>query len=217
MLTAIGIEAGIALENRRLFDDLNHLFLATIESLANTIDARDGYTGGHSRRVSDNASVIGRMLGLGDRGLRTLRLGGILHDIGKIGIPDQVLKTEGRYGPDQWRHMRKHPVIGADILRPIRSMEDVAAIVRHHHERWDGGGYPDGLVGEDIMVGARIVAITDAFDAVTSSRVYRTRGTVEDGAQALAEGAGAQFDPELVPKFLAALAAGRIRTAEEES
>jgi len=217
MLTAIGIEAGIALENRRLYDDLNHLFMATIESLANTIDARDGYTGGHSRRVADNAVIIGRGVGLSDRALRMLRLGGILHDIGKIGIPDQVLKTEGRYGPEQWRHMRQHPVIGADILRPIRNMEEVAAVVRHHHERWDGTGYPDGLESTDIPAGARIVAITDAFDAVTSSRVYRSRGSDDEGARALMEGAGTQFDPDLVPKFCAALAAGRIRTAGEDS
>jgi len=216
MLTAVGIEAGIALENRRLFDDLNHLFLQTIEALAATIDARDGYTGGHSRRVADNAVIAGRSLGLEEKGLRAMRLGGILHDIGKIGIPDEVLKTAGRFGPDQWRHMRQHPVIGAEILRPIRNMEDVAGIVRHHHERWDGAGYPDGLEGNEIPLGARIVAITDAFDAVTSSRVYRSRGSVEEGAKALGEGAGTQFDPEVVPVFLAALAADRIRTADEE-
>ena len=216
MLTAIGIEAGIALENRRLYDELNYLFLQTIEALANTIDARDGYTGGHSRRVADNAVVTGRSLGLDEKALRALRLGGILHDIGKIGIPDEVLKLAGQFGPDQWQHMRRHPVIGAEILRPIRNMEGVAAVVRHHHERWDGTGYPDGLKGDQIPLGARIVAITDAFDAMTSSRVYRARCSVRDGTEALSAGAGDQFDPKLVPLFIVALAADRIRTAERE-
>lgn len=214
LLTAIGIEAGIALENRTLFEDLEQLFLATIEALAATIDAKDGYTAGHSRRVADNAVAVALEMDLTEQQRKDIFVGGILHDIGKIGIPDRVLNLPGRFGPEQRECMERHPVVGADILKPIPRMRRVADIVRHHHEWYNGEGYPDGIGGEEIPLLARIVAVSDSFDAITSTRVYRAGKPVPLARDIIRMAAGTQFDPQVVRGFLRALAADRIRIAD---
>ncbi len=215
LLTAIGIEAGIALENRLLYEDLENLFLATIEALAATIDAKDGYTAGHSRRVADNAVTVAKELELSEELLKDIFVGGILHDIGKIGIPDSVLKLPGEFGEEQRLHMQQHPVVGADILAPIPRMKRVAEMVRHHHERYDGTGYPDGLAGDEIPLEARIIAVCDAFDAITSTRIYRASRPQSVAVEILKANSGSQLDPDVVQAFLRALARGEIRISNE--
>lgn len=217
LLTAIGIEAGIALENRLLFEDLEHLFLATIEALAATIDAKDGYTAGHSRRVADNAVVIARELGLKDKEEKDIFIGGILHDIGKIGIPDSVLKLPGNFGPEHRQLMQRHPVVGADILRPIPRMRQVASMVRYHHEWYNGKGYPDGLAGEEIPLPARIIAVSDAFDAITSTRIYRAGRPPKLAKEILKSAAGEQFDPRVIEAFLHVLEHGNVKVSTDET
>ncbi len=213
LLTAIGIEAGIALENRILFENLENLFLATIEALAATIDAKDGYTAGHSRRVADNAVVTAAQLGLTEEEGKEILIGGILHDIGKIGIPDSVLKLPQQFDHEQRLEMERHPVVGAEILAPIPRMRRVATMVRHHHERYDGDGYPDGLSDDAIPLASRIIAVCDTFDAITSTRIYRKGRTIASAIAALQEAAGRQFDPDVVEAFLRALERGQIHVS----
>lgn len=211
LLTAIGIEAGIALENRLLFEDLENLFLATIEALAATIDAKDGDTAGHSRRVADNAVLIAREMGLKEREEKDIFIGGILHDIGKIGIPDNVLKLPGSFSIAARQLMQRHPVVGAEILRPIPRMRQVASMVRYHHEWYNGKGYPDGLRGEEIPLTARIIAVSDAFDAITSTRIYRTGRPAGLAREILHAASGEQFDPQVIEAFMLALDRGEVR------
>jgi len=205
LLTAIGIEAGIALDNRILFEDLENLFLSTIGALAATIDLRDVYTHGHSERVAENAAAVARELRLPEDFCEDIRIGGILHDIGKIGIADNVLMLPGQFNSEQRRDMERHPEIGANILANIPRMKEVAEMVRHHHEQYGGDGYPDGLAGESIPLAARIIAVCDTFDAITSNRVYREGRSASEAAQEISLSAGTQLDPVAVEAFLRAL------------
>jgi len=186
------------------------LFLATVDTLVAAIDAKDGYTAGHSRRVGRNAGLVGRAMGLDREQQRDLHIAATLHDIGKIGIPDQVLQMAGPFAPEQRVQMERHPDIGADILARLPYMAPVARVVRHHHERWDGAGYPGGLARHRIPMGARIVAVCDTFDAVLSDRIYRRGRPARRAVGVLRREAGQQFDPDVVAAFLKMLAQGRI-------
>ena len=186
------------------------LFLATVDTLVAAIDAKDGYTAGHSRRVGRNAGLVGRSLGLDRQQQRDLHMAATLHDMGKIGIPDHVLQNAGPFDPEQRSQMEGHPAIGADILGRLPYMRPVAQMVRHHHERWDGAGYPHGLVGRRIPLGARIIAVCDTFDAVLSNRIYRRGRPARRAVGVLRREAGQQFDPEIVAAFLRVLAQGWI-------
>jgi len=174
-----------------------------IQTLAKAIEARDGYTEQHTERVTRRAMALGETIGLPEQSLRVLFHGGMLHDVGKIGIPEAILGWPGGLDDARFAIMQTHPVIGVDICRPLRSTLVQAAlpIIRHHHERVDGRGYPDGLAGEEIPLLARIAAISDAYDAMTSDRPYR-RGMAPDAAlRLLSEGAGTQWDRDLVGAF----------------
>ena len=217
LLTAIGIEAGIALENRLLFEDLESLFLSTIGALAATIDLRDMYTHGHSQRVAGNAATVAKELQLAEDFCKEIRIGGILHDIGKIGIADKVLRLPGQFNAEQRRDMQRHPEIGANILANIPRMKHVAEMVRHHHEQYGGDGYPDGVAGERIPLAARIIAVCDTFDAITSNRVYRRGRSAAEAAQELSLAAGTQLDPVPVEAFLRALRDDRIHIPADEN
>jgi putative nucleotidyltransferase with HDIG domain len=173
----------------------------TLQALANALDVRDSETGGHSERVLHYMELITRELGIGGDDAAFLRRGALLHDIGKIGVPDNVLRKPAALSESEWVTMRKHPEFGARIIADIPFLHDVAKIVRHHHERWDGKGYPDGLAGEDIPVGARIFAVADSFDAMTSDRPYRRGMSVEDACAEVARCRGTQFDPSVVDAF----------------
>ena len=173
-----------------------------IRTLASALEARDVYTQGHSSRVAELAVMLARELLLSREEQDTVRLGCLLHDIGKIHIPDAVLRKPGALSEEEFILMRKHPSIGEQICRPLVFARPFLSIIRHHHERFDGRGYPDGLKGDEISLHARIAAIADAWDAMTTDRPYRKAMPVEVAAERLVEAAGTQLDPELVPLFV---------------
>jgi putative nucleotidyltransferase with HDIG domain len=192
-------------ENRRLIAALEHGYLDTIRSLAAAVDAKDPYTRGHSERVAALSVDIGRELGLPAEALKALEYGGILHDIGKIGIPDSILAKRGTLAPDEMELVRAHPVIGAEIVAGVDFLQGAVPAIRSHHERWDGAGYPAGLAGEAIPLVARIVNIADTWDACTSRRPYQEAIPV-DVVTAILEGLrGAQTDPRVHAALLAVL------------
>jgi putative two-component system response regulator len=173
-----------------------------IAAMANAIEAKDEYTEGHNERVSNLAVMLAEAAGLGPRQTEQVRMGGILHDIGKIGIPDKVLNKPGPLDDVEFDMVRSHPRQGERILLPLRSLKEVGDIVLHHHERYDGKGYPEGLAGEEIPLNARIVAIADSFDAMTTNRPYRNALTYEKAIEELTQGAGSIWDPQLVELFI---------------
>lgn len=181
--------------------ELQRAYLDTIRMLAAATEARDPYTGGHLERVTGYTLAIARALGWSHEQLDQAEMGAILHDIGKIAIRDAVLRKTGPLLPEEWAHMRTHPEVGARILRGISFLEPIIPYVRHHHERFDGTGYPDGLAGEDIPIGGRLIAVADAFDAMTSTRPYRPARSDEVALAELRAGAGSQFDPQIVEAF----------------
>jgi HD-GYP domain-containing protein (c-di-GMP phosphodiesterase class II) len=186
-----------------------------LESLADAVDLRDPYTGGHSRRVTEYSMQILRSMEMVGPEVELIRSAARVHDIGKIGIPDQILNKAGRLTPEEKQIMDSHPVRGAELLLRHRDFVRGIAIVRHHHERWDGSGYPDGLRGLDIPFGARIVSVADSFDAMTSDRPYRAGITPGQAARILYEGRGEQWDPAIVDAFLRALGQEQLEEASE--
>ena len=175
----------------------------TILALARSLEARDTYTCEHSERVGRYGARLGQHVGLSRDEQEAMRMAGLLHDIGKIGVCDGTLQNPGALDEAQWQEIRLHPVTGAEICKPLRSLKGQLPAIRHHHERWDGRGYPDGLARNEIPLGARIIAICDAWDAMISDRVYG-RGMPEDTVRdILRGGAGTQWDAALVGIFLA--------------
>lgn len=180
---------------------LRGTYLSAIDSLVRTLEARDPSTSGHSLRVRDYAGGLAASIGLSPQRVQRTRLGAKLHDIGKVGMPEGILHKTSPLTADEWGSMRDHPVVGERILSPIIRNAEVLAAIRHHHERWDGSGYPDGLAGEDIPLIARIVAVADCFDALTSVRAYRSALPAAAALDVLNLEAGSHFDPALVPVF----------------
>ena len=189
--------------------DLEHVIFA----LAAAAEARDAYTESHTQRVANTALHLGMRLGLQDSDLVALYRGGLLHDIGNIFVPDAILRKPGRLNAEEEREMRAHPIIGERIVKRLPSAADLLIIVRHHHERFDGGGYPDGLCGHKIPLLARIVSVSDAHDALASDRPYRARHNPEEAIETLMRGAGQQWDRELVSLLLSELPAIRFEVA----
>ena len=169
----------------------------SIAGLAEALLERDRYTGEHSERVAELSAQVARSLGLDAREAERVRAAALLHDIGKVGIPDDILRKGGELSDQEWQTMRGHPMIGERIVRSMPGLGPVARIIRHEHERWDGSGYPDGLKRDEIPIGARIVLACDAYHAMTSDRPYRTALSHAEAIRELAEGAGAQFDPQV--------------------
>jgi putative nucleotidyltransferase with HDIG domain len=184
---------------------------AAMESLSATVDARDSYTAGHSRRVQKLSLAIGRKLGLSEAELDLLGYAALFHDIGKLGIPDSILLKPARLSLEEWGVMRKHADEGARIIERLGFLADAVPAIRHHHERWDGSGYPDGLSGEEIPLGARIIHVADALDSMLTSRIYQAPRPVEEALEQLSAGAGEQFCPRC------ARAATRVLTKEVEA
>jgi len=202
-----GLEARVAEQSRRL----ESLFLASIQSLADALEVKDPYTHGHSLRVSRYSAAIGRIIGLTPEAIQQIEIGGRVHDIGKIGVREAVLNKPGPLSPEEYQHIMTHPTVGWRILSPL--LQDVPMslnIVRWHHERYDGSGVPDRLVGDAIPVEARIAAVADTFDAMTSVRPYRPGVPVEDTLTELRRCSGAQFDPVCVSAFCDAFDTGVI-------
>ncbi len=181
---------------------LKKTHLDSVKVLSGAIEAKDPYTRGHSDRVRSLSIRIGMKLGLNGKRLEDLVFGALLHDIGKIGIKDEVLQKQGRLSPEEYRHVQEHPLIGVKILESFDFFKDKVFMIRHHHEHFDGGGYPDRLVGEEIPIEARIIAISDAFDAMTSLRPHRASMTLDMALKEMKEGVGKQFDPAIVEVFL---------------
>lgn len=230
LFVTLANDAAMAIANAQLIENLqqkieeikelylqeHRIFIHTAIALAAAIDARDPYTHGHTERVTNYCLAIAKELeGVPDvanyKNFReTLQIAALLHDIGKIGIPDQVLNKNGRLTPEEFEEIKKHSVIGATILNPIKELGDVVREVRHHQECYDGSGYPDGLKGNDIPFIARIIAVADAFDAMTSNRPYRKKKDFESAIQELKRTSGTQFDPIVVSAFLLAFEKGTI-------
>jgi putative nucleotidyltransferase with HDIG domain len=176
-------------------------YRTTLKALAAALETRDHETHGHSERVVSFSLRLGLELGLDAEQLRSLEFGALLHDIGKIGIPDEILRKPAQLSAEEWQQMRKHPALGQQILRGIRFLEGAARVVGQHHEKWDGTGYPLGLKGSEIDLNARVFAVADAFDAITSNRVYRRGKPYESAIAELESCAGQQFDPFVVAAF----------------
>ena len=185
----------------RALDSVEDAYRSTLKALAHALETRDAETHGHSERVVTFSLRLGRELGLDGQQLKSLEFGSLLHDIGKIGVPDSILRKPAKLTEDEWVKMREHPRHGQQILRGIGFLEGAARVVGQHHEKWDGSGYPLGLRGEEIDLNARIFAVADAFDAMTSDRVYRAGKPYEAAAEELERWAGRQFDPQVVEAF----------------
>ena len=183
-------------------DMLEKAYLESIETLRYTVEAKDSYTRGHSDRVSEISILIGKKVNLSEEDLKTLKIGGLFHDIGKIGVPDSILLKETKLTDDEYSEIKNHPSIGAHILSTATIFKDIIPIVKHHHERYDGRGYPGQLRGEDIPYLARITAIADSFDAMTSRRTYRDSLPIDTVIAEFERCKGTQFDPELIDVFL---------------
>lgn len=192
-------------------EDLIQAHIGTYEALASAIDAKDSYTGDHSTTVAALAARVGRALGLGGEAIDELRMGGRLHDLGKIGVPDAILTKPGPLDPKELAVMRRHAEGGSEILRRAPLSDRVKATVRSSHERWDGGGYPDGLAAEAIPLPARIVAVVDAYEAMTSDRPYRRALPPAEALARLRGAAGSQFDPRIVETFVGLMERGERR------
>jgi diguanylate cyclase (GGDEF)-like protein len=198
LLAGIAHQARLAIANAGSFESLEHTFLSTVEALANALEASDEYTSSHARWISDLAIRVGRELGLDGAALKRLELGALFHDIGKIGIPATILAKPGRLTAEERAIIQEHPVLGERIIAPIERLQEVRPIVRHCHEHFDGSGYPDRLVGDDIPLEARIILCCDAFHAMTTDRPYRKRLSTREAIRRLEESAGTQFDPSVV-------------------
>jgi HD-GYP domain-containing protein (c-di-GMP phosphodiesterase class II) len=186
-----------AIDLRKTYRRLQQSSFQSLLGLANALEAKDVYTRGHSERVAALARRIALAAGVSPAGADTIAQAGLLHDLGKIGIPEGVLRKPGPLSEEEWAVMRRHPIVGAQIVAPLEFFADGAIIVRHHHERHDGSGYPDGLRGELIPLGARIVAVADVYDALTSDRPYRRRLERAQVVQNLMAEAGQTLDPRL--------------------
>ena len=173
-----------------------------VECIASALDARDPYTGNHSERVSDMACELCHILELPEEQVQEIHIAGHLHDIGKIGIPDRVLLKEGRLNDEEWQLMKKHPQIGADILQKSAKLSRISAIILHHHERYDGNGYPFGAKGEEIPLGARIIAVCDSIDAMLSNRSYRKAMPFEVCRGEIEKNVGVMYDPVIAKAAL---------------
>jgi response regulator RpfG family c-di-GMP phosphodiesterase len=185
----------------RTLNSLEDSYRSTLKALTAALETRDSETHGHSERVVTYSLRLGREYGLSSDKMKALEFGSLLHDIGKIGVPDSILRKPGKLTEEEWVRMREHPLHGQQILRGIVFLEGAARVVAQHHEKWDGTGYPFGLREEEIDICARIFAVADAFDAITSDRVYRRGKSYEAAAQELDDWAGRQFDPKVVKAF----------------
>jgi PAS domain S-box-containing protein/putative nucleotidyltransferase with HDIG domain len=202
LLRSIASAVSVAIENSKLYDEIKKVYIKTIEALAYAMEAKDLYTKGHSMRVSQYAVLIGEYMGFSREKIEQLRIAGILHDIGKIGISDTILLKKGKLLEEEYNVIKSHPEISKKILMPIDLPKEILEAISKHHERYDGKGYPYGLKGEEIPIEAAILGVADAFDAMTSDRAYRKGMTIEEAINELLKYKGTQFHPEVVDAFI---------------
>ena len=220
LVTELAAQAAVAIDNARLFKDREEVILASLEALANAVDARDPYTRGHSERVTRYALMIARQMRYSPKDQSAwvrLERGGRLHDIGKIGVPDAILQKTGKLTDEEFAKMKEHTVVGFNILSGLRMLTDELVIVRSHHERYDGKGYPDRKRGDDLPLYAWIVSAADAIDAMTSDRPYRKGMSLEVAIQQVREGAGTHFHPDVAEAVLDAVHNGTLEVIPQES
>jgi putative nucleotidyltransferase with HDIG domain len=201
----------IARHSFQLYMNMRKIYLETIQALATAIEAKDPYTRGHSERVAMYSSIIAEEMNLPEDFLNTLNFAALLHDIGKIGIPDEILNKPGKLSEEEFDRIRIHPILGANIVEKIDFLAQASSYIRFHHERQNGRGYPEGLKGENIPLGAAILAVADAFDAMTSDRPYRRAWNLDDTLHEIESNSGIQFRPEVVEALKNAVKKGRIR------
>lgn len=204
-LATLANHAAAAINNAQLFEELRGNYFSTIQALAAAIDAKDPYTHGHSARVAEYAMAVATELDMTPGQMEAIQAAAYLHDVGKIGIPEVILTKPGQLTDEEYEIIKTHPEISARIISPVNFQGEVVSIVRHHHERFDGRGYPDGIRGYDIPLEARILAVADSFDAIISTRPYRAARSPEDAKMELIRCAGTQFDKEIVRVFIKAV------------
>lgn len=195
------IRARLSRSQELMLAQLSQAYQASLIMFSNAIELRDDYTRGHVERVMEYAVLIGKELGWNERRIEDLKYGSILHDVGKIYIQEAILRRAGPLSSGDWEEMKKHPVVGAELIKNIDYLMSAIPVIRHHHERWDGKGYPDGLKGEKIPLMARVVAVADALDAMTSPRAYRTPARAKQAYQEILACAGSFYDPMIVEAF----------------
>lgn len=201
LLQTLAEMGGNALQRARLFEQLEEAYLQAMVALNRALDARDSATGQHSNHIAVLATAVAEALGCSREERTEIWWAGILHDIGKLAVPDEILRKPGPLTEEERKVVSRHPVVGAEIVAPLRRLARVVPLVRSHHERWDGTGYPDGLVGEQIPLGARVLAVVDAYVAMTEQRPYRPARSHQEALEELRRQAGAQFDPQVVEAF----------------
>jgi diguanylate cyclase (GGDEF)-like protein len=214
LLAGICDQAKLAIANASSFESLERTFFETVEALANALEAKDEYTSSHARSITDMVLEVGAELGIEGRDLKRLELGALFHDIGKIGIPSDILRKPGPLDDEEWKVIKTHPELGEKILAPIDRLADVRPIVRHCHEHYDGSGYPDAITGDAIPIESRIILVCDAYDAMTTDRPYRKKLPVEEATRRLKEASGRQFDPTVVDAFMSCV--DRFRHDEDD-
>jgi putative nucleotidyltransferase with HDIG domain len=210
LLTSLADQVAIALDNSRLYQELEEMFFQTAESLADAIEKRDPYTGGHTQRVTLYSQAIAKYLQLKPLEKKWLKIASLLHDIGKIGVEDDILKKRERLSPEEFNIIKRHSDMGAEILEHVRQLREIVPGVRYHHEHVNGKGYPDGLRGKEIPILAKIVAVADTYDAMTTDRPYRKAMEKEAAVEELKICSGTQLDKEVVEAFLQAYQRGEI-------
>ena len=201
-ISQMNIIRNINKELKETYEKLEKAYMESIETLRLTVDAKDVYTRGHSDRVAEYSVLIGKKLGLSEEDIRTLKIGGLFHDIGKIGVPDSILLKDTKLSDDEYSQIKNHPSIGAHILSTATIFTDILPIVKHHHEKYDGTGYHSKLKGDEIPFLARIAAVADTFDAMTSKRPYRDALSLDIVKQEFERCSGTQFDPQIAKIFL---------------
>ncbi|OGW99672.1 MAG: hypothetical protein A3I73_03880 [Omnitrophica bacterium RIFCSPLOWO2_02_FULL_45_16] len=201
LLENVASQIAICVENMELSKDIEETYYNTLVMLARIVEARDPYSAGHLERVSSYVEMVAEKLDIDDETKKILTGGALLHDLGKVGIEDTILKKEGVLTPQEYEMMKQHSIIGENILKPLRSMSKLSSVVRHHHEMYDGTGYPNGLKGEEIPLAARILTVADIYDAITTDRPYRKAMSREEAIKTLISYAGNKLDPKLVEIF----------------
>lgn len=211
LIFTLALQVGAIFANSRLYHRISSLLLDTVKALVSAIEQKDPYTKGHSERVAEIAGAIAGEMALTNEEKQRVEIAGILHDVGKIGISASILTKPGKLEEEEFKKIKEHPTKSVCIIRNIEELKEILPLIYHHHERYGGGGYPDGISGEKIPLGARIIAVADTFDAMNSNRAYRSKVNLEDILREIKDKSGSQFDPKVVEYFFFAFDKGKVK------